>query len=212
MLDTSTVMKVAVGLFNAESFQLSDAEMPDKTGLWGVLRVLNECPKRFSDGGRLPMGLASAVGQIFVPSWTAATVGAPQPTGGTSPEPPRRSMRTLNTTDFYKPTGKMKYLERRESREGLFEFTPADFEEAAVMEEQTALDDALGDIGKSEAPKRHAAAPFLLFAARKQAQRTGVYLRADGRNCLKNYGFLFRNFRDSAENSDIYRGFRGFRY
>ena len=52
------------------------------------------------------------------------------------------------------------------------------------MEEQTAPDDALGDIVKSKAgPKRHAAAPFPLFAARKQAQRTGVYLRADGRNC-----------------------------
>ena len=33
VLDTSTVTRVAGGLFNAEGLQLSDAEVPDKTGL-----------------------------------------------------------------------------------------------------------------------------------------------------------------------------------
>ena len=83
-------------------------------------------------------------------------------------------MRTLNATGFYKPTGEMKYLEHRESRERPLEFTPEDFGEAAVMGEQTALDDALGDIGKSEAPKRHAAAPFLLFAAPRLCRKERV--------------------------------------
>ena len=93
---TSTATRVVVGLFNAEGFQLSHAEMPDKTDLWGVLRVLDESPKRLSDDERLPKGLTSAVGQILVPSQTDATVSAPQPTGSTSSEPPRRSVRALN--------------------------------------------------------------------------------------------------------------------
>ena len=74
--------------------------MPGKTGLWGVLRVLDESPKQLSDDERPPKGLTSAVGQISVPSRADASVGAPQPTGGTSSEPSQRPVRTLNATDF----------------------------------------------------------------------------------------------------------------
>ena len=297
--------------------------------LGGGLRVLDESLKRLSDSELLPKGLTSAVGKTFVPSRTDATVSAPQPTGGISSGPPRRSVRTLNATGFYKPTGKIKYLERRESRGRLFEFTPSDFEEAAAMEEQTAPDSALDDIEKSEAPKLQALVAGLkkqearvakseedrqadndAYSLRMQAMgaesnalkrsstsyareaekrkkvvpvthglaewdsnsevdalsgkkpsasslntermivkassrsekewaptrkaRAGSALSSirraqasaahwrlfEGRwallrfrlcSCLK-IMFLFRNFRDSAENSDIYRGFRGFRY
>ena len=74
---------------------MSHAEMPDKTDLWGVLRVLDESLKRSPDRELLPKGLTSTAGQISVLSLNGATVSAPQPTGGTSPEPPRRSVRTL---------------------------------------------------------------------------------------------------------------------
>ena len=93
-LDTCTATQVDVGLFNAEGLQFSDAEMPDRTDPLGVLRVLDESLKRLSDDERLPKGLTSAVGKIFVPPRNDAAVGAPQPTGGTSSEPPQRSVRT----------------------------------------------------------------------------------------------------------------------
>ena len=77
VLDTGTATQVDVGLFNAEGLQFFDAEMPDKTGPLGVLRVLDESLKRLSDGERLPKGLPSAVGRIPVSSRTDAAVGAP---------------------------------------------------------------------------------------------------------------------------------------
>ena len=79
VLDTSTVTRVVAGLFNAEGLQLSDADMPDKTDIWGALRVLGESLKRLPNGERLSKGPNSAVGQIFVPSRTGATDAALRP-------------------------------------------------------------------------------------------------------------------------------------
>jgi len=122
-------------------------------------------------------------------------------------------VRTLNATGFYKPTGGMKYIERRESRERLFEFTPADFEEAAVMEEHAALDDALNDIEKCEVPKLQALVAELkkqeARAARSEEEHwrlfedRGAPLCFRLRSCLKIMGFLFQNF---------HRKFRDFRH
>ena len=82
LVASSTVKRIDIGLFNAAGYQLSDAEMPDKTNLVEVRRVLDVSLKRLSDDERIPKGLVSLVDQSGVLSRPDAAVYAQQTTGG----------------------------------------------------------------------------------------------------------------------------------
>ena len=79
----SATKQIDMDLFNAEDCHLSGAKMPDRTGLWGVLRVLDESLQRFSDDERLPRGLPFLAGGVTHLRIDAA-VGTQQPAAGTS--------------------------------------------------------------------------------------------------------------------------------
>jgi len=60
---SSTTKQIDVGLFNLAGFHLADEEMPDKTDLLEVLRVLDVLLRRLSDDKRLPLAVIKFVRQ-----------------------------------------------------------------------------------------------------------------------------------------------------
>ena len=58
-----TTKQIDVGLFNLGDFHLADEEMPDKTDLLEVLRVLDVLLRRLFDGELLPLALVELVRQ-----------------------------------------------------------------------------------------------------------------------------------------------------
>ena len=52
---SSTTKQIDVGIFNEGGFYLADEEMPDKTDLPAVLRVLDVSLRKLSDDERLPL-------------------------------------------------------------------------------------------------------------------------------------------------------------